>query len=451
MSELNAEELVRFDRPGPRYTSYPTVPAWKGVGVEDRTRALMHVSDPAQVYVHIPFCAEQCSFCGCNMAVAGRQSAGDTYLDLLEKQIEALPLPSRTIHVQRIHLGGGTPTWLNPGQLDRLGEMLRLRFHPVEGAELSLEADPQITTTEQLDVLDRHGFNRLSLGVQSFTPQVLEAVNRPQLTERIPALLEHCRTLGWWGLNLDLMYGLPEQTPERFEQDLHAAIALQPDRLAVFGYAHVPWLKRHQQTLDAGAMPGVEDRARCLLLAQEILQRNGYQALGFDHFARPDDDLSRAARAGTLHRNFMGYTTLSDVDLIGLGMSAISEVQGTYWQDEPHLGKWMKAMRKGEDLLHRGHVLTDEDRARQFVINELMCNLRIDDALLSERFGRTLRGDFASELKALQPMVRDGLVQITEDAITVTDKGRLLVRLVAMPFDAYLPPQRASDRFSRTV
>ncbi len=452
MELVSPSELRRWDRPGPRYTSYPTVPVWGALSRAETDAALGRAREPAQVYLHVPFCAEQCTFCGCNMVVAGRRPIGERYIALVERQLHELPLPAERLAVQRIHWGGGTPTWFTPEEMVRLHQLLLTRFEPIEGAELSIEADPQITTRAHLEALAEQGYNRLSLGVQSFDDGVLTAVNRPQWGERIADLLAMARELGWWGLNLDLMYGLPTQTEATFRATLQRTIALRPDRLAVFGYAHVPWLHNHMKRIDEATLPGVDLRATQYLMAQRAFAEAGYDPLGLDHFAVAEDQLAVAQRSRGLHRNFMGYTTLADVDMIGLGMSAISEVGGVYWQAETKLATWMQRVEAGESTVKRGWVMSDEDRLRRHVVNAIMCNLHLDIPAVERRFGVDFAEHFGQALLELAPLEADGFVVRDAEHIRVTEKGRVLVRLAAMPFDAYLKKkQDGAPRFSRTI
>ena len=448
---VSPEELKAWDRSGPRYTSFPTVPMWGALEVAVVEEALGRLRQPAQLYVHVPFCAEQCSFCGCNMVVAGRREIGRKYLDDLRLQVEGLPLPAEKVTVARIHLGGGTPTWLSPDEMQELHGILLTRFVPVEGAELSVEADPQITTEAHLEALGELGFNRLSLGVQSFDPVVLEAVNRPQWKTRIGELLDKARSLGWWGLNLDLIYGLPYQTPERFSRTLEAAVALKPDRFAIFGYAHVPWLKTHQSKIPTEALPQATDRARLYLMTQQVLTASGYTPLGLDHFALHEDQLAVAARERRLHRNFMGYTTMADVDMVGLGMSSISEVGGVYWQDEPKLARWRKKVKSGSPLVERGWVLSERDRLCRRVINDLMCNLQVLPESVERDFGVSFWEEFPGAQSELQPLVDAGFATVEPGKISMSERGRVLVRNAAMAFDPYLKQGGEGQRFSRTV
>jgi len=450
--EPTPELLLRYTRPGPRYTSYPTAPAWQTDFPESGwTEGLQKLDGPVSVYVHVPFCEEQCSYCACNMVVARRRAAGTRYLDALEKQVRALPLSAARLDVDRLHLGGGTPTWLDPDELERLFDLIALRFRILPEARISVEADPAVTRVEHLETLSKRGARRLSLGVQSFDEVVLAAVNRPQRFEDIRGMVDEARWLGFERLNLDLMYGLPHQTPERFAGTLAKAIALRPDRLAVFGYAHVPWIKPHQKKLDEAALPGPAGRATMYLQARAALLGAGYEAVGIDHFALPDDPLAAARRAGTLGRDFMGYTTRAGGAMIGLGMSAISDLGDRYVQHQAKLSRWWKAAEEGGPLVEKGAILSADDQLRRAVITGLMCNLRLPYAPIERRFGVDFQQHFARELAGLADMEEAGLVERDDAALRVTDSGQLFVRNAAMRFDAYLSGRGEKQRFSQTV
>ena len=449
-----ADQLLRrYDRPGPRYTSYPTAPQWRAdLGDDPFLVALSGLRGPASVYVHLPFCAEQCTYCGCTMLVSRRREAGDRYLDALARELERLPL-APTTDVVRIHLGGGTPTWFDVAGLRRLFSLLDERFHRLGSCEVSVEIDPEITTDEQLDVLSVLGTTRVSFGVQSFDPIVLAAVNRPQRTGRIQALVERSRLLGMRGLNLDLIYGLPHQSVASWCDTLDRAIALGPDRLAVFGYAHVPWQKPHQRKLDASALPDPAARLALAAIARERLESAGYVPIGFDHFARPDDELAVALQHRRLHRNFMGYTTLRDVPLIGLGMSGISELPGIYAQAQSKLPRFYDALEGRGPLIEKSIVLTREDALRRDVITDLLCNLRVDYERIARRHGVAFENHFRAELATLTSMEDDGLIRRGPRFLDVLEPGRPFVRNVAMAFDEYLSTERAGNvpRYSRTI
>jgi len=452
ITEPTPAQLLRLDRPGPRYTSYPTVPVWTEDGVSDADlrAAVAGVQGDVSVYVHIPFCKEQCWFCGCNQVVSRRQSAGDRYLDALEAQLRSMPLPPG-VRAQRVHLGGGTPTWFDGPQIARLMDLLDRYTPRTEGAEFSVEIDPDVTSDAQLDLLAQRGCTRVSLGVQSTDDAVLEAIHRPQDTQRVVDLMARARAHGMTGLNIDLVYGLPYQTEATFARTLEVVAELAPDRLAAYSYAHVPWLKKHQRRIEEAALPEPADKLGLFLQARRFLAQHGYEPIGMDHFARPDDELAVAARAGHLHRNFMGYTTLRGVPLIGYGVSAISEVGGLFAQQQPHLGAWYRATAEveGPPVVHRGYRMTRDDEVRGELIAELMCNFGVDVEAFEQRHDLVFAEAFADELAALAPLVDDGLVSWTPQRVQVSELGRLLVRNVAMPFDAHLPTTKA--RFSRTV
>lgn len=441
--------LLKLDRPGPRYTSYPTVPSWEeGFPQGSLDEALGGIDRPADIYAHIPFCREQCWFCGCNQVVSARQGAGDRYLDALEREIASLPLPSQRIRAARIHLGGGTPNWLSPEQIARLYAMLFERFSPIDGAELSIEIDPDMITDEQLALLCSLGITRVSVGVQSTDPRVLTAINRPQRLESVRRVMDLARARGMRGINVDLVYGLPYQTQRSFASTIEDVLSLAPDRLAVYSYAHVPWMKAHQQKIDPAALPDRVEKMSLFLLARDALLGAGYLAVGMDHFALPGDALAKAAEAHTLHRNFMGYTTQGGLPLIGLGVSAITELDSVYAQAEVHLGSWYRAIERGSaPKITKGIRLSADDQVRRDVISSLMCNFEVSKADIESQHGVQFDNYFAAALAALEEVASDGLCAIHPDRIEVTDLGRLLVRNVAMAFDNRL----GAGSFSRTV
>jgi oxygen-independent coproporphyrinogen-3 oxidase len=451
IDQVTPDLLSRHNRSGPRYTSYPTAPVWDAHFSTERWHtALTQLRSPASVYVHLPFCKEQCSFCGCNMVVSGRKEVGERYLRALETELAALPLPTERVSVRRIHLGGGTPTWHSADELEQLHELLLTRFEPTEGAELSIEADPEVTTNAQLERLFQLGWNRLSLGVQSFDPTVLAAVNRPQQHTRVHDILSRCREAGLTGLNVDLIYGLPHQTAARFRDTLEKTVAMRPDRLAVYSYAHVPWLRSHMKRMDEGALPTVEEKFALFALALRVLTDNGYRFIGMDHFALEEDALSVAQREGRLHRNFMGYTTDPDLDVIGLGTSAISEVDGVFAQNRSKLATYYQALEGEEPPIEKGYAKTKEDRLRADVIAQLMCNFRVVKAEIARDHNVDFDRHFGPSRLALEAAVAQGLLEDRPDALQVTALGRFFVRNIAMAFDAYLGASN-QPRFSQTI
>jgi oxygen-independent coproporphyrinogen-3 oxidase len=450
--------LLRHAGPGPRYTSYPTVPVWTGAyGADAFRRDLGRVAPGSQVslYLHVPFCRSLCHFCACNRVITRRPEPPARFLDAIEREIagvrEAL---SDEVTVVQHHWGGGTPTHLDPAQVRRLFRAANDAFPAAPDAEISIEVDPRVTGHAHVDALRECGMNRLSLGVQDFDPRVQQAIHREQSPEQTAALVERARTSGFASVGLDLIYGLPFQTVASMERTLDEVVAIAPDRLALYAYAHVTWVAKQQRGFERGDLPGPAERVRIQLATIRRLLRAGYVHVGMDHFALPDDELARARGDGTLRRNFMGYTTHSGLDLIGLGPSAISELGAGYAQSQRDLDEWEAAVRADGVATLRGHSLSDDDRERRWVIAEIMCQGEIRPEVFRARFGGDFGTRFAAERAALEPLAEDGLLTIGADGgLRVTPLGRLAMRNVAMVFDAYLPGQRETERplFSQTV
>lgn len=451
--------LLRLAGPGPRYTSYPTVPEWsKDFGEGDaRTafeRASTKVDEPLSLYVHLPFCARLCLFCGCTVEITRNAGRVERYLAALEIEIERVAaLLGRRRHVIQLHWGGGTPTHLTPPQIERLFHAITAQFEILPGAEVSIEVHPHVTTFEQVDVLTSLGFNRFSMGVQDLDPHVQEVVHRFQTTEETIALIEHCRARGVEGVNLDLMYGLPDQDQSTFGQTLDTIAAIRPDRLAVYAYAHVPWLKPAQRKLEEHTLPNPLERARLFGLAIERLSRAGYEVIGLDHFALPTDALSKSLQSGTLHRNFMGYTTRSAADMVAFGMSSISDLGGSFFQNEHHAREYEERVNKGELPVMRGLARTPEDDLRREAILSLMCRMRVDLDELEQKCARSdLAEHFAQQWSELAPFAEEGLCELEPRRMRVLPTGRLFLRHMAMVFDEYLRKKNAAGpRFSQTV
>jgi oxygen-independent coproporphyrinogen-3 oxidase len=452
---LTTAELVRrYDRAGPRYTSYPTaLELHEGLGTGAYREALEHAArreGPLSLYVHLPFCEERCLFCGCHVVVTRQREIADRYLGFLEREIAAVAaLLGRGRRVTQLHWGGGTPTYLSAEQMRRLFGALSDRFAIDPDAEIAIEVDPRVTTAEQLATLRELGFNRLSAGVQDFSAEVQDAIGRRQTHAQAAALVERSRALGFASVNLDLVYGLPRQTEASFLETLRKVTELRPDRLAIYSYAHVPWLKGHQRRIDERELPPAETKAALLASAVRVLTAAGYVPIGMDHFALPDDELARAAAEGGLWRNFMGYTVRRGSDLVGLGLSAIGDLDGTFFQNQRKLHAYERAAATEGLATERGYAPTSDDRLRRHVITELMCNFRLDRAEVERRFGIRFDEAFRLELDQLAPLAADGLVRV--DARGVTVEERLFVRNVCMIFDAYLGRHRGRPRWSRTV
>ncbi len=459
MITIPSMDLVKkYDRPGPRYTSYPTAPEWSDAFKEPQYLAHLARADaqggPLSVYVHLPFCREMCRFCGCNVIATHDQTRADAYLDTLAKEVAlvARHLPHRRT-VTQLHWGGGTPTFLDERQLARCHAIVAEHLQFAPDCEKAVEIDPAITTKSQVTLLAGLGFNRISMGVQDFTPVVQQAVGRIQGEKETADLVRHARELGFRGVNLDLMYGLPYQTLDAWQDTLQRILAIRPDRLAVFGYAHVPWAKPHQRLLPAAALPGTEQRVRLFLAAAEILGGAGYRQIGLDHFALESDELARAQEGGWLYRNFQGYTVRPADDTVAFGMTSISDIGGAYAQNAHKLKDWTDAVEAGRLPVERGAAMTADDVLRRFTINRVMCLFRIDLGEIQQKFGDLARRAIEQSMGGLEELVRDGLVTFDAQVLRVTPLGRLLVRNVAMMFDAYLP-RHAKDKtptFSRTV
>ena len=459
MIEIPSGELIRkYDRPGPRYTSYPTAPEWSEAFGADAYEAHLARADraggPLSIYVHLPFCREMCRFCGCNVIATHDRSRADAYLDTLEREVAlvAARLPGRRT-VSQLHWGGGTPTFLDEKQLTRCHQLLARHFQFTPDAELSIEIDPAITTRSQIDTLAALGFNRISMGVQDFDDKVQQVVGRIQGEKETAALVEAARQNGFKGVNLDLIYGLPYQTPATWTRTLERILAIHPDRMAVFGFAYVPWAKPHQRLLPQEALPRTEQRVELFLGAVEAFARGGYRLIGLDHFALESDELARAQDGGYLYRNFQGYTVRPADDTVAFGISSIGDIGGAYAQNVHRLREWTDKVEAGALPIERGAAMSDDDVMRRFAINRVMCLLRLDLREIAERFGPAARAALEVDLAAgKQELVDDGLVSFDGDVLQVKPLGQLLVRNVAMLFDAYLKKAGAKKQvFSRTV
>jgi oxygen-independent coproporphyrinogen-3 oxidase len=452
------ELLARYDRPGPRYTSYPTAPSWSDdFGPADHAESLRRAAGeggtPLSLYVHIPFCTSLCWYCGCSVQITQRKDKGSRYVDtvLAEAALARRLLGDADRPVLQHHWGGGTPTFLDPDDLVRLSAGLNDLFPLARDAEVSIEVDPRVTSRAQLEALRGAGFNRISMGVQDLDPKVQEAIHRIQPVEMTRDLVHAARELGFHSVNLDVVYGLPHQTPDSFGASIDEILELGPDRLACYGYAHVPWLKKNQRVIDEASLPIGRDKLALYLVALQKFEAAGFAAIGMDHFAKPEDGLARAADRGTLHRNFMGYTTQPAEDMLSFGTTAISEVAGAFAQNVKGLPEYEASIARGELPVHRGMRRSPDDDARRRIILDLMCRFRLR---YEDHGGRDVFLSAHGEaVRSLQPMAADGLCAIDDDGITVNPIGRMLVRNLAMPFDSYLEAQRAAKRpmFSRTV
>ncbi|NTX00848.1 oxygen-independent coproporphyrinogen III oxidase [Myxococcus sp. CA040A] len=444
------ELLSRYDVSGPRYTSYPTAPEWRqdfgpeALEARLRSAGTRDSAEPLSLYVHLPFCHSLCWYCGCNVVISRDTSAADRYLDHLVMELDLVTarLGARR-SLSQIHWGGGTPTFLTEPQLARLWTELTRRFVPLPDAEVAIEVHPSVTTAGQLTLLRSLGFNRLSMGLQDFDPRVQEVTNRLQTPERTRALLEHARALGFTGVNFDLIYGLPYQEPEGWARTLETVLEMRPDRLAVYSFAFMPDVLKHQKRMPAEALPTAPVKLELFRSAYAAFVGAGYQAIGMDHFAVPEDELARALSERRLGRNFQGYTVKAASDVVALGSTGISDVGGAYAQNVRPLPAYYERVSRGRLATERGLLLTEDDRKRRAVITQLMCNAWVD-------LGEDGVRDFAPELERLRRFEEDGLVVRSGTQLELTALGRLFVRNVAMVFDARLA-RAERPRFSRTV
>jgi oxygen-independent coproporphyrinogen-3 oxidase len=454
--------LQKYDRPGPRYTSYPTAPAWEKLPSSRMHEALHDYAarddkgeaPPLSLYVHVPFCEERCLYCGCNVVIAPEDKVSVPYMDVLKQDIalNANEL-GRKRRVSWLHLGGGTPTYLQPAQLKDMMGWMREAFEFLPDAEISIEVDPVVTTADHLRTLREIGFNRISMGVQDTNPKVQRAVQRVQPAELTDKFYGLCRELGFPSVNMDLVYGLPYQTVDTFRETIDHIAAWRPDRIALFNYAHVPWIKPHQNQMPTEALPAPREKLAIFIESLRRFREHGYTAIGLDHLALPGDDLAVALNEEKLRRNFMGYTTQPESESLAFGVTGISEISGTYIQNLTRLSEYQRCVRAGELPTERGLVMSQDDRIRNDVIMDLMCNLVIHKPAIAGRYGIDFDEYFSEALDGLCEMQEDGLVKLLEDRVEITDQGQLLVRNAAMFFDAHLEPPGSSDKplYSRTV
>jgi oxygen-independent coproporphyrinogen-3 oxidase len=457
-AKVTAELLRRYDRPGPRYTSYPTAiefnESFDCGAYEGRLAEADGLDEPLSLYVHLPFCQERCTFCGCHVIINKKAGVAQRYLDYLEREIELIAsrLPHRR-RVNQLHWGGGTPTYHTVAEMRELMEAIRAQFRILPDAEVAIEVDPRVTSREQIDYLREAGFNRLSMGIQDFTPEVQAAIARNQGLEETIELYEYCRKAGFDSINVDLIYGLPMQSIEMFAKNLDQIVGMRPDRVAVYSFAFVPWIRGNQKKTDPATLPTPAVKFELFGQAMAAFLEAGYRQIGMDHFALPDDEMSVAQGQGRLQRNFMGYTVMPAADQIGLGVSSIGDVRGAFAQNVKKLSTYYQALDAGRLPIERGYILDDDDKLRRHVITNLMCNFVLDIPAVEAKFGIRFAERFALELGELDEPVGHGFVEVDETAIRVTQMGRLFVRNICMIFDRYLRAKQADGKptFSRTV
>ena len=445
--------LAKYNTSGPRYTSYPTALEFSdGFNELELTRAIADSkTDELSLYVHIPFCHSLCYYCGCNKIVTRHQSKADVYLDYLIKEINHRAMLFGHYRVRQLHLGGGTPSFLTDAQLKRLIDTLKAKFKFNEQLEMSIEIDPREIEVNKIDTLKALGFNRISIGVQDIDEKVQTAINRVQSTEFIGQLIERAKALAFDSVNVDLIYGLPHQTTETFARTLAQVKAFDVDRISLFSYAHLPSRFAAQRKLKDEWLPKADAKLALMRQAIETLTDYGYDFIGMDHFAKPDDELSIAQKLGRLHRNFQGYTTKGECDLLGLGVSSISAIGNSYSQNIKELTPYYQAIDAQEHAMEKGIALTADDLIRGDVIRELMCNLFLDKQAIEQKHQIDFNSYFEAELNSLQTFVDDGLVDNTQTTIMVSPRARLLIRNICMSFDAYMKKHLNQQRFSRVI
>ena len=457
---ISTELLQRFDVPGPRYTSYPTADRFVDAygeaqyvqALDQRRLGARAHAVPLSLYVHIPFCASLCYYCACNKVITGNYGKAVSYLHHLKQEIQLLlPHLGHGQSVSQLHFGGGTPTYFKDPELIDLMTTLKSAFQLQPGGEFSIEVDPRTVDAKRLQTLFDVGFNRLSLGVQDFDPQVQVAVHREQTSSQVQDLMVAARAMGFESINLDLIYGLPLQTETSWARTLGTVVDLKPDRVALYGYAHLPARFKPQRHIDAITLPNATQKTAMLAMALDAMQAAGYVYIGMDHFALPQDALSIAKRQGRLHRNFQGYSTQPDCDLVSLGVSAIGSIGANYVQNAKNLDEYEDLLNQGRLPVVRGIALSRDDLTRRSIIMALMCQGQVDFESIETAHLLNFKDSFAQELRQLQPMTEQGLVRLTGQAIEVTALGWYFVRAIAMVFDRYVQSDQQRSHFSKIL
>ena len=451
--------LSGLERAVPRYTSYPTAPEWDDCfGAAQLLEAFREANTkphpaPLSLYFHIPFCESLCLYCGCNVVINKKHEVASPYLAYLKQEIDWVSAEvDRTRKVEQLHWGGGTPTYLSPDQIEGLYAHIEQRFSLSPTAEISIEVDPRVTTEDHCSALRRAGFSRISMGIQDFDPLVQKTIHRVQPYDDTRRLFDYCGELGFESINIDLICGLPHQTAESFADTVDKIIEMNPDRIAAFSYAHVPWMKKQQDSF-ARFLPSGFEKFRIFTEAIRKLTGGGYRYIGLDHFARPEDEICRAQDDRTLHRNFQGYTTKAGCDLYAMGVSSISGLEDAYVQNWRDLPQYYESIDAGRWPTMRGMRVSDEDKLRRSVINRILCHTVLVKSEIERDFGIDFDEHFATELAQLRELERDGLVRFEDGRIEVAPLGRIFIRNVAMAFDAYLNKPEAARKqvFSKTL
>ncbi|BDQ68241.1 oxygen-independent coproporphyrinogen III oxidase [Shewanella xiamenensis] len=445
--------IEKYNYSGPRYTSYPTALEFDDSFTEQNLLTAIEnsKSDKLSLYIHIPFCAKLCYYCGCNKVITRHAHKADQYIEYLSLEIIKRAPLFKHYTVTQMHWGGGTPTFLNPEQILKLTDLIKANFNFAAEGEFSIEVDPREIELSMLDTLKEAGFNRISIGVQDFNKEVQVAVNREQDEQFIFDLMAKAKAMGFVSTNIDLIYGLPHQTPETFAATMQRVLDLSPDRLSVFNYAHLPARFAAQRKIKDEHLPSPKQKLEMLHQTIETLTGAGYQYIGMDHFAKPDDELAKLQREGKLHRNFQGYTTQEECDLLGLGVSSISQIGDCYAQNQKDIRPYYEAIDKDGHALWKGCSLNRDDEIRRVVIKQLICHFDLDMAKMDDKLGIKFEEYFAEDLKLLQTFIDDKLVEIADRKITISPTGRLLIRNICMCFDLYYRQKARQQQFSRVI
>ncbi|UOO77424.1 oxygen-independent coproporphyrinogen III oxidase [Neisseria sp. Dent CA1/247] len=456
--EFDRNLIASLPSSGPRYTSYPTADRFhSGFDAQEYIHSLDmrqagSPNQPLSLYIHIPFCNTICYYCGCNKIITKDTSRADAYIEYLEKELNLLAPHLNGRHpLIQLHFGGGTPTFLNDGQLERVFGMIRRHFDLLPDGEYSIEIDPRKVSRETVLHLGRLGFNRMSIGIQDFDPEVQKAVNRIQTVEETGEVIEAAREAGFKSVSVDLIYGLPHQTPASIKPTIDTVLSLNPDRLALYHYAHLPHIFKPQRRIDTAAVPGSEAKLDILQYAVQTLTARGYVFIGMDHFAKPEDELCIALKEGRLQRNFQGYSTYADCDLIAIGVSSIGKIGNAYVQNERDIDAYYAAIDAGRLPVMRGYRLNSDDLLRRDIIQDLMCRFALEFETYERAFGISFADYFREERGDLQHLAELGLLQLRADGLTVTPKGRFLIRNIAMVFDYHLRHKETTAQYSKTV
>lgn len=456
--EFDRELIASLPASGPRYTSYPTADRFHDGFREGEYIKALHLrgmgalNKPLSLYIHIPFCNTICYYCGCNKIITKDKSRADAYIEYLEKEMELLaPHLNGRHQLAQLHFGGGTPTFLSDDQIERVFRMIRKHFELIPSGEYSIEIDPRKVSRDTVLMLGRLGFNRMSVGIQDFDPKVQEAVNRIQSYEETKEVIDAAREAGFKSVSVDLIYGLPHQTSESIKTTIDTVLSLDPDRLALYHYAHLPHVFKPQRRIDTAAVPDSEEKLDMLQYCVQTLTERGYVFIGMDHFAKPDDELSIALKEGFLQRNFQGYSTYADCDLVAIGVSSIGKIGSTYSQNERDIDAYYAAIDEGRLPIMRGYQLNQDDILRRNIIQDLMCRFALDYRIYESMFGIPFDRYFKDELADLEKLAGLGLVRLNSHGLTVTPKGRFLIRNIAMVFDYHLRHKETKAKYSQTV